>query len=48
MTEQNYFFKLSVFGDRLLDFYEKNPNWILTPYMKISASNIRNMTKAGV
>ena len=27
---------------------EKNPNWILTPYMKISAINIRNMTKAGV
>jgi methionyl-tRNA synthetase len=28
VTEENYFFKLSVFQDRLLELYEKNPLWI--------------------
>ena len=28
VTEENYFFKLSAFQERLLDFYEKNPHWI--------------------
>ncbi|HWQ53772.1 MAG TPA: methionine--tRNA ligase [Bryobacteraceae bacterium] len=28
VTEENYFFKLSAFQDRLLEFYEKNPQWI--------------------
>ena len=28
MTEPCYFFKLSAFGDKLLDFYEKNPDFI--------------------
>ncbi|MDR0942218.1 MAG: methionine--tRNA ligase [Holosporales bacterium] len=28
MTEKCYFFKLSAFQDRLLDFYEKNPDFI--------------------
>jgi methionyl-tRNA synthetase len=28
VTEENYFFKLSAFTDKLLDFYEQNPDWI--------------------
>ena len=29
LTEENYFFKLSAFTDRLLEFYEQNPNFML-------------------
>jgi len=29
INEENYFFKYSVFGDKLLDFYKKNPNFIV-------------------
>jgi methionyl-tRNA synthetase len=28
VTEENYFFKLSEFQDRLLDLYQQNPDWI--------------------
>ena len=28
VTEENYFFKLSAFTDRLLEFYDSNPNFI--------------------
>ncbi|PZO82306.1 MAG: methionine--tRNA ligase [Micavibrio aeruginosavorus] len=28
VEEESYFFKLSAWGDRLLEFYEKNPNFI--------------------
>lgn len=28
VSEDNYFFRLSAFGDRLLEHIEKNPNWI--------------------
>jgi methionyl-tRNA synthetase len=28
VTEENYFFKLSAFQQKLLDFYEQNPKWI--------------------
>jgi methionyl-tRNA synthetase len=28
VTEENYFFKLSAFTDRLLEFYDKNPDFI--------------------
>ena len=28
VTEENYFFKLSSFTDKLLDFYDRNPDWI--------------------
>ena len=28
LTEENYFFKLSAFTDRLLEFYDSNPNFI--------------------
>ncbi len=29
ITEENYFFKLSAFTDRLFEFYEKNPDFML-------------------
>ncbi len=29
LTEENYFFKLSAFTERLLEFYEQNPDFIL-------------------
>jgi methionyl-tRNA synthetase len=29
LTEENYFFKLSAFTDRLLEFYEKHPDFML-------------------
>ncbi len=29
VTEENFFFKLSAFGDRLLELYEREPNFIL-------------------
>ena len=32
INEENYFFKYSAFGDRLLDFYEKNPNFIIPDF----------------
>ncbi len=32
IEEENYFFKFSEFGDRLLKYYEKNPNFIIPQY----------------
>lgn len=32
INEENYFFKYSEFGDKLLDFYEKNPNFIIPDF----------------
>jgi methionyl-tRNA synthetase len=32
INEENYFFKYSVFADRLLDFYQKNPNFIVPDF----------------
>jgi len=32
INEENYFFKYSAFADRLLDFYEKNPNFIVPDF----------------
>lgn len=29
IEEENYFFRWSKYGDKLLDFYEKNPNFVL-------------------
>lgn len=31
-SEENYMFKLSAFGDRLLDFYDKHPNIIFPSF----------------
>lgn len=32
IEEENYFFKYSEFGDKLLDFYEKNPNFVVPDF----------------
>ena len=32
IAEENYFFKYSEFGDRLLAFYEKNPNFVVPDF----------------
>jgi methionyl-tRNA synthetase len=32
IKEENYFFKYSAFGNKLLDFYEKNPNFIVPDF----------------
>src|SRR3989344_3589415 len=32
ISEENYFFKYSAFRDKLLDFYEKNPNFIVPDF----------------
>lgn len=32
INEENYFFKYSAFGDKLLSFYEKNPNFIVPSF----------------
>jgi len=32
LNEENYFFKYSAFADKLLDFYEKNPNFIVPDF----------------
>ncbi len=34
VTEENYFFRLSAFQDRLLELYEKNPNFIQPDYRR--------------
>lgn len=32
INEENYFFKFSVFQQKLLDFYEKNPNFVIPDF----------------
>ena len=32
LSEKNYFFRLSKYQDRLLDFYEKNPDFVKPRY----------------
>ncbi len=32
MDEENYFFKFSEFGEKLLEFYEKNPNFVIPDF----------------
>ena len=32
INEENYFFKYSAFGEKLLDFYEKNPKFIIPDF----------------
>ncbi|MBI3888432.1 methionine--tRNA ligase [Candidatus Nomurabacteria bacterium] len=45
INEENYFFKLSLFGDRLLDFYEKNPNFIVPGFR---LNEMKNFIKQGL
>jgi len=45
INEENYFFKYSAFGDRLLAFYEKNPNFVVPEFR---FNEIKNFVKNGL
>lgn len=45
INEENYFFKYSEFGDKLLDFYEKNPNFVIPEFR---LNEIKNFVKGGL
>jgi methionyl-tRNA synthetase len=45
VTEENYFFKLSAFQDRLLELYETQPQWIQPEYRK---NEIVSFVKGGL
>lgn len=45
INEENYFFKYSAFTDKLLDFYEKNPNFVIPDFR---LNEVRNFVKAGL
>lgn len=45
IKEENYFFKFSAFSDRLLNFYEKNPNFIIPDFR---FNEIKNFVKNGL
>ena len=44
-NEENYFFKFSDFGDKLLKFYEKNPNFVVPDFR---FKEIKNFVEAGL
>ncbi|MEI6191124.1 MAG: methionine--tRNA ligase [bacterium] len=44
-NEENYFFKFSAFGDNLLKFYEKNPNFVVPDFR---FNEIRNFVEGGL
>jgi len=45
INEENYFFKYSEFGDKLLEFYERNPNFIIPEFR---FNEIKNFVKNGL
>lgn len=45
INEENYFFKQSAFGDKLLEFYEKNPDFIVPDYRM---NEMREFVKRGL
>jgi methionyl-tRNA synthetase len=45
INEENYFFKYSLFTDKLLEFYEKNPNFIIPDFR---FNEIKNFVKDGL
>lgn len=45
LSEETYFFKLSAYQEKLLDFYEKNPNFIVP---KERAHEVINFVKSGL
>ncbi len=45
INEENYFFKYSAFGDKLLNFYEKNPNFVVPDFR---FNEIKNFVKSGL
>lgn len=45
IEEENYFFKFSEFGDKLLEYYDKNPNFIVPDYRM---NEMREFIKRGL
>ena len=45
INEENYFFKYSALGDKLLEFYEKNPNFVVPDFR---LNEIKNFVKNGL
>ncbi len=45
INEENYFFKYSAFADKLLDFYQKNPNFVIPDFR---FNEIKNFIEAGL
>jgi methionyl-tRNA synthetase len=45
IDEENYFFKYSLFGEKLLEFYDKNPNFIIPDFR---FNEIKNFVKNGL
>jgi methionyl-tRNA synthetase len=45
IDEENYFFKFSAFGDKLLDFYEKNTNFVIPDFR---LNEMKNFIKNGL
>jgi methionyl-tRNA synthetase len=45
INEENYFFKYSEFGDRLLEFYEKNPSFVVPDFR---LNEIKNFVNGGL
>ena len=45
IKEENYFFKYSAFGEKLLEFYEKNPNFVIPEFR---FNEIKNFVKSGL
>jgi methionyl-tRNA synthetase len=45
INEENYFFKYSAFGDKLLEFYERNRNFIIPEFR---FHEIKNFVKSGL
>lgn len=45
ISEENYFFKYSAFGDKLLEFYDKNPNFVVPEFR---FNEIKNFVKNGL
>jgi len=45
INEENYFFKFSEFGDKLLSFYEENPNFVIPEFR---LNEMKNFIKNGL
>jgi methionyl-tRNA synthetase len=45
INEENYFFKFSEFGDRLLAFYDKNPSFVIPDFR---LNEMKNFIKGGL
>ena len=45
ISEENYFFKWSVFGDKLMAFYEANPSFVIPDFR---FNEIKNFVKGGL